>query len=212
MGPKAMRYAYLLSSLLSGAWAAVGGLCPPLGPVLPAPKAPSNSLYVQAAVAVLKEALFNGTAPLNGSSVSVGIQSIHEADPLFEFHYTPPKFGANGVKKVDSDTVYRLASTSKMFAVLAILQIEGMDLNDPITKYLPELQDLGKQARKQNNLWTVNWDDVTLGALSSHLGAPADCKSGHIQTHIEVESILNTNSGVGSSSGFREELDRYWIS
>ncbi|KAK6088102.1 beta-lactamase-like protein 2 [Seiridium cupressi] len=169
-----LRLACLVSFLSGGAFAALDGLCPPLGAVLPAPKAPSSSLHIQSAVLQLKQVLQNVTAALNNSAVSFGVQSIHETEPLLEFHYTPPEFGSHGVKEVDSNSVYRLASTSKLFPALAILRTEGMDLNDPITKYLPELRDLNKQSRAQNELWTIDWDDITLGALSSHLGAPSD--------------------------------------
>lgn len=169
------QFGYLILGLIAGASAALDGLCPPLGALLPAPTAPSSSLHVQAAALLLKEALQNATASLNTSAISFGIQSIHETEPILEFHYTPPEFGAAGVKEVDSNTVYRLASTSKLFPVLAILKHEDMDLNDPVTKYLPELRDLNKQAREHSRVWQVDWDSITLGALSSHLGAPSDC-------------------------------------
>ncbi|KAI0156085.1 beta-lactamase/transpeptidase-like protein [Pestalotiopsis sp. NC0098] len=125
-------------------------------------------------MSLLDETLHNATAPLNSSAISFAIQSIHEDKPMLEFHYTPQNFGKNGVQKVDANTVYRLASTSKLFPVLAVLKTEGMDLNDPITKYLPQLRNLKKESRQQNQMWVVDWDDITLGALSSHLGAPAD--------------------------------------
>ncbi|ETS85167.1 hypothetical protein PFICI_03192 [Pestalotiopsis fici W106-1] len=169
-----MRHAYLLSGLLGGALAALDGLCPPLGAVLPAPKTPRSNAHLQKEMSVLNETLHNITASLEKSAISFGVQSIHEAKPILEFHFTPENYGANGVKKVDADTVYRLASTSKLFPVLAVLKTEGMDLNDPITKFLPELRNLGKQSRMRNQMWMVDWDDITLGALSSHLGAPSD--------------------------------------
>lgn len=170
-----MRHVYLFSGLLGAASAALDGLCPPLGPVLPAPKAPSANAYLQSQISLLNETLHNMTAPLSSSAISFAIQSIHEHKPMLEFHYTPKDFGKNGVQKVDANTVYRLASTSKLFPVLAVLKTDGMELNDPITKYLPQLRNLKKESRQQNQMWVVDWDDITLGALSSHLGAPADC-------------------------------------
>ncbi|KAI0129092.1 beta-lactamase/transpeptidase-like protein [Xylariales sp. AK1849] len=172
---------YLIATLIclvlthtDGVSAALDGLCPPLGPVLPAPTSPSASLHVQSALTVFEEALRNVTSNLNVSAVSVGVHSIHEVEPMLVFHHTPPKLDARGVKQVDSDTLYRLASTSKIFPVLAILKTPGMDLNDPITKYLPELRSLNEQAQAQNAIWAVDWDDITLGALASHHGIPAD--------------------------------------
>ncbi|KAI1878406.1 uncharacterized protein JN550_000588 [Neoarthrinium moseri] len=164
----------LLSFWFNGAVASLDGLCPPLGPVLPAPKEPSSNLNVQAALKLFKESVHNVTGSFNKSAVSIGVQSIHESAPMFEYHFTPPELDPRGVNKVDSNTVYRLASTSKLFPVLSVLKTEGMDLNDPITKYIPDLRSLNEHAREESPLWTVDWDDMTLGSLASHLGAPAD--------------------------------------
>lgn len=110
------------------------------------------------------------TEGMEGSALAVGVKSIHEDKLLLEYAYTPPNVDPRGVQKVDSDTVFRLASASKVFPVLALLQINGVDLNDPVTKYVPQLRDLNKEARAQTPIWTVDWDDITLGALASHLG------------------------------------------
>lgn len=156
--------------------AALDGLCPPLGAVLPPATSPSSHVAVQSAAKVLREALANLTAPFNKTAVTFGVQSIREAQPIIEYHYTPQELDPRGVQKVDSDTVFRLASTSKIFPVLAVLKTHGMSLDDPITDYLPELNALNKQAKAQNAIWTVDWDEITLGALASHLGGPADCE------------------------------------
>lgn len=79
---------------------------------------------------------------------------------------------------VDSDTVFRLASLSKLFPVLAVLMQKGVDLDDPVTRYVPELRALNQQARDQTAIWKTDWDSVTIGALMSHLGGtPADSKN-----------------------------------
>jgi CubicO group peptidase (beta-lactamase class C family) len=159
-----------------GASAASNGLCPPLGAVLPPATSPSSHLVVQSASKALRETLGNFTASFKQTAVAFGVQSIREAKPLIEYYYTPPELDPRGVQKIDSDSVFRLASTSKLFPVLAVLQTHGMSLDDPITDYLPELNALNNQARAQNAIWTVDWDDITLGALASHLGGPADCE------------------------------------
>ena len=64
-----------------------------------------------------------------------------------------------------------------MFPVLALLKLHKVDFDDAVTKYVPELRALNKQARKQDAVWAVDWDQVTVGALASHIGGiPADCK------------------------------------
>jgi CubicO group peptidase (beta-lactamase class C family) len=119
------------------------------------------------------------TASYNASAVAVGVKSIHEPDLLFEYYYTPPNKDKRGAQKVDSDTVFRLGSLTKVFPVLALLKLKdmGVSLDDPITKYVPELRELKRQGGIDSPVWTVGWDDVTLGALASHMaGIPSDCE------------------------------------
>ncbi|KAF4466945.1 beta-lactamase 2 [Fusarium albosuccineum] len=150
------------------AQAASNGYCPPLGPVLPPPTSPSTyPTYGTAAdelIAKLKEL----TSSFNSSAVSIGVRSVHEATPLFEFHHSPPESDPAGVSVVDSDTVYRLASMTKLFTVLGVLRIESISFEDPITKYLPELRDMNEQAPTQDAIHIVDWDSITIGALAAH--------------------------------------------
>ncbi|KAF4446147.1 Beta-lactamase 2, partial [Fusarium albosuccineum] len=135
------------ASILAGeAYAGLQGHCPPLGPVLPAPIHPSNSHAVQTAIDAIRDILLNKTATFNTSGMAVGIKSIHEEDLLLDFAHTPHLVDPHGVAKIDSDSVFRLASLSKIFPVLAILKLDQVSLEDPITKYLPELRDMNKQA------------------------------------------------------------------
>ncbi|KAH6869181.1 beta-lactamase/transpeptidase-like protein [Thelonectria olida] len=101
-------------------------------------------------------------------SLSLGVLSIHEAAPMFEFHHSPPNSDPRGVSEVNSNTVYRLASMTKLFTVLGVLRIESISLEDPVTKYLPELREMNKQAAAQDAINTVDWDSITLGALAAH--------------------------------------------
>lgn len=159
--------------------AALDGHCPPLGPVLPPPTQPSKHEAVPAAANALRDFLDNETSFYNDSAVAIGVKSIHEDSLLFEYAYTPPNRDKRGVQKVDSDTVFRLGSLTKVFSVLSLLKLKdrGVSLDDPITKYVPELRELKSQARADSPVWTVEWDDITLGALASHMGGiPSDCE------------------------------------
>ena len=181
MSPRSPLTGLALACLLiplHGALAGLDGHCPPLGAVLPAPRQPSANPAVVSAAVALKSKLASLTASFNGSAVAVGVKSAHEPGLLLEYGYTPPNKDPRGVQIVGSDTVFRLASVSKLFPVLALLKLDGVSLEDPVTKYLPELRGLGKQAREQSPIWTVSWDDITLGALASHLGGiGSDCES-----------------------------------
>lgn len=124
---------------------------------------------------LLRQALEAATVSVEFSAISVAVKSIHENDPFFEFHFTPPSLDPRGVTEVDRQSVYRLASISKLFPILAAIQTEGISLEDPITKYVPELRKLREQQPVQNKLTVPEWDDITLGDLASHMGGiPAD--------------------------------------
>jgi CubicO group peptidase (beta-lactamase class C family) len=172
---------YIYISLFVGtSLAARGGHCPPLGPVLPPPLNPSTHSSVKTALSNIQDLLDTATSKLVNSSVAVAIKSTNEDDFMFEFASTPPNVDPRGVDKVDSDTVFRMASLSKVFPVLALLKLHKVNFDDPVTKYLPELRKLGKSARKMDAVWEVDWDEINVGSLASHIsGVPADCKFIH---------------------------------
>lgn len=169
---------YLYFSLLVGSsLAARGGHCPPLGPVLPPPLHPSTHPSVKTAIKNIQDLFVSATSDLVNSSVAVAIKSANEDDYMFEFASTPPNVDPRGVDEVDSDTVFRMASLSKVFPVLALLKLHKVNFDDRVTKYLPELRALNKEARKNDAIWAVDWNEITVGALASHLGGiPADCE------------------------------------
>jgi hypothetical protein len=151
-----MRVAYFTSSSLVVS-AVTAGFCPFLGPVFPAPKSLSTNAAFQASLADLESsitnALLSGSSvhgPLNSSDTySIQIFSASDEKPLLDFHHR----GAN----VFGNSVYRIASTTKVLTVyLLLLQAGDGILNDPVTKYLPELagQD--------------HWDDITVGSLAGY--------------------------------------------
>jgi CubicO group peptidase (beta-lactamase class C family) len=179
MAPTVKTIFAALSYWAVGALAALNGHCPPHGPVLPPPTPPSKHEAIPAAANALRDILNQMTASYNASAVAIGVKSIHEPNLLFEYAYTPPNKDKRSAQNVDSDTVFRLGSLTKVFPVLALLMLKdrGVSLDDPITKYVPELRELKRQARADSPVWTVEWDDVTLGALASHMaGIPSDCK------------------------------------
>ncbi|OTA84698.1 hypothetical protein M434DRAFT_377634 [Hypoxylon sp. CO27-5] len=165
-----VRICPLLVVLAGDVLAAKNNHCPPLGPVLPAPTSPSSHLTVKSAVTALEEAIDNLTAALSGTAVSLGVKSLHETTPMVDVHYTPPVLDPRGASKVDASTVYRIGSVSKVFTVLAALKTSGVRMGDPVTKYLPRLRQLNQQQTNRDQITTVDWDDITLQALASHMG------------------------------------------
>ncbi|KAI0113490.1 beta-lactamase/transpeptidase-like protein [Daldinia grandis] len=151
------------------ALAALNGHCPPLGPVLPAPKNPTVHESVRLAIDSISDTFQNLTAGLVSTGISVAVKSIHETDPLLELHHTPTILNSNGTSTIDSQTVYRLGSISKIFAVLSLLKQDHVELDDPITQYVPELCELKGETDEVSDITTVRWSEVTLGALASHM-------------------------------------------
>ena len=152
--------------------------CPPLGPVLPAPQNPSANKAVQTVIEGISQQLDELTSTYNASALSLGIISIYEDIPMVSYHHTPESFNASGTHNVTIDTVYRLASVSKMYTALALLQLsDKINMADPITKYVPELAQLDKEQAQINDITTVTWGMITIDALVSHLaGISEDCK------------------------------------
>lgn len=101
---------------------------------------------------------------------SFSIEVTTSTHSLWELHHTardkdPERPGA---EKVTGESVYRVASITKAFTVLAIIQqhvVGNLSIDDTIDQYL----DLGGDIR---------WSDITLRTVASQLsGIPRDCKT-----------------------------------
>ncbi|KAI1653525.1 beta-lactamase/transpeptidase-like protein [Daldinia decipiens] len=150
--------------------------CPIDGPVFPKPLQPSKSEAIKAAVATLKDVFANATGKAQKYSISVQVFSVNEPEPLFSLSHTAPNLASKrstGVKKVDENTVFRLGSLTKIYTIYSFLINAGDSLwNEPITKYVPELQAL---ANRSDPVSYVAWDELTLGGLASQLtGIPRE--------------------------------------
>lgn len=163
--------AVAVSSLFSSASAIKS--CPPLGPVLPAPQAPSKHEAVQAATKGITGALDEITGSLlNHSALSIGVKSIHEDKQMFKYHFSPPNVPEIGTDKVDENTIYRVGSISKMMPAIAALQSSAIDMDESVLKYIPELRNA-----TGSGVSATHWEDITVRSLANHLsGLPTDCE------------------------------------
>jgi hypothetical protein len=161
--------------------------CPLIGPEFPAPQHLSEHPIWKTAIdnitAVFDYIDVSNITGVDRFSYSIQIFSTNPGPPiLWERHRTAKDLPVNttGVKKVDGNTVYRLGSVSKVFAVLAFLAEAGdVDWNQPITKYIPELAKLPGKAGSNDfdDVRQTNWGDITIGALASQVsGLGRDCK------------------------------------
>jgi CubicO group peptidase (beta-lactamase class C family) len=106
----------------------------------------------------------------DAASFSVAVTS--ETETLWDYFHTARKRNETrpGVPHVDGDSLYRIASITKTFTVLGLLyQHQGgrLDLDTPISKYIPELSG------------EIAWHEITLRALASQLsGIPREFGQG----------------------------------
>ncbi|OAA81935.1 Beta-lactamase/transpeptidase-like protein [Akanthomyces lecanii RCEF 1005] len=147
--------------------------CPPLGRVLPAPRAPSQNNAVQEAIGRLKASL-NATLSQSmvTSGISVAVKSTHEDKLLFNYHYTPPVLSGIGTSAIDEHTIYRVGSVSKMMPALSALQSSEIDMHASVLKYLP---DLANNSDSRHSIHRIPWEDISVADLATHLsGLPRD--------------------------------------
>jgi len=150
------------------------------GPAFPAPASlQTSSLLTSAVAAFEKSVAASAVVRANESAWAVAVFSIHDEEPLYEKYFTPA-YNVS-VAQVDRDSVFRIASVSKVFSVWSFLMEVGDEhFNDPITRYIPELAAVSSTSRGAvvyDDIDTVQWDEVTLGQLASHLaGIPRDCE------------------------------------
>ncbi|KAI9750660.1 MAG: hypothetical protein M4579_006373 [Chaenotheca gracillima] len=108
---------------------------------------------------LLDEAADNSTFGMwNTTITSFSIALTDSSSTLWSYQHTASGT-VNGTKNVTADSQYRIASITKTFTDLALLRA-GLDLTDPVTKYLPELEDPDSP---------IQYKDITLGMLGSHL-------------------------------------------
>jgi hypothetical protein len=160
--------------------------CPLYGPLFPRPTKLLQDATIKAVAATLDNVFFehidNDTS--TGSerySYAVEVFTGSEDKPLWSHYWTAPSlknFNSTGVSKVDSNTVFRLGSVTKIFTVLAFLATVGDGIwNDPITKHLPEIEEIARNNTSGNPILTTDWESITVGSLASQTsGLIRDCR------------------------------------
>lgn len=137
-----------------------------------------------------------GDKKYDASSLSIELTST--ADTLWTYYHTArdkdPK--RPGVKRVDGDSQYRIASITKTFTALAILYQHAagnLSLDDPVSEYIPELAgDDGGE---------VPWKDITVRIMASQLsGIPREFGFG------DLLNRLQDPTGLGLPPASRDSL------
>ncbi|KAI8954670.1 beta-lactamase/transpeptidase-like protein [Xylaria longipes] len=199
------RYTNSVASLLLSWVSLVFGIppCPFPGAAFPKPTNLAASPTIQAALENLTAAFetYDQTSSNNpnGTSWSLQIFSAYSDDPLWEHYHTANNLlddDGSGNFTVGPDTIYRLGSLTKIFTMLTFLAEAGDSyLNDPVTKYVPELEILAAKAQS-DPVMSVDWSSVTLASLASHMaGITRDFA-------IEGELTQEKNQSVLMGQGF----------
>ncbi|KAI1090268.1 beta-lactamase/transpeptidase-like protein [Rostrohypoxylon terebratum] len=150
--------------------------CPMDGPAFPKPLRLPENESVKTALANLQEKFANITKGSQNYSMSIQVFSANDPTPLFSLSHTAPSLASQnstGVKTVDGNTIFRLGSLTKVYTIYTFLINAGdSHWNEPITRYVPELQALANRSDPVNY---VAWDEITLGGLASQLtGIPRE--------------------------------------
>ncbi|CZR63759.1 uncharacterized protein PAC_13656 [Phialocephala subalpina] len=156
--------------------------CALLGPDIPPPRRPSNSTVFQNAIVSIQKSISDcissgnatfGMMDASSTSFSVDIFSQHE-ESLLDYHWDAPGLAnsTEGVKEIDSHSLYRIGSISKLLTVyIFLISVGDSTFNEPITKYIPELATyFALNPASNNEIDITDWSSVTIGSLTSHLG------------------------------------------
>lgn len=170
----------LLPFLLMAGTLATALECHQQGPILPRPRHLAKSRVFQDALQHLTESLDAAVTgkiksgwDIRNLSLSVGVVTLDQLDdttPAWEYHHLASG-NVDGTRAIDKHSQYLIGSVSKVVSD-AILLRSGVNIDDPITKYVPVLNTSSS---------LIDWTSITLRALSSQLsGIPPNCTSHHV--------------------------------
>ncbi|KAK3983799.1 beta-lactamase-like protein sdnR [Cladorrhinum sp. PSN332] len=163
--------------------------CPIHGPAYPAVANLSASTALQTAKEsvdkLLAEGLASGQLDNTTLTFSIAVFSIDSDELVYEYHHA----GADQNITLNSDSIYRLASISKLVTVYAILsKLSDRYWDEPVTKYVAELSAL---PAPDSLLDGVDWSEVTLGGLASHMsGIGRDYALGDLSATLPGQTVL----------------------
>ncbi|OCT51495.1 beta-lactamase family protein [Cladophialophora carrionii] len=167
----------------------VQAICPAQSPFYPPPTYDRHASEIWEAFSQIEASLStltrNNTTLFDTSSYSVEVTSSHRT--LWStFHTARDKNETRpGAVKVDSTSRYRIASITKVFTVLGILQLHGagrVSLDDSVAKYV-SFSTGTANSHSTANSGSIDWDKITLRTLASQLsGLPRDWAQGDLLT------------------------------
>ncbi|KAI0535261.1 beta-lactamase/transpeptidase-like protein [Xylaria digitata] len=142
--------------------------CRPPGPVVPKPRYVDSHPKLVAATHKLTDVLKGALAgdiyggwPVENTSFSIGLIMHDQEDkavPVWEYHHLAPG-NINGTRHISRDSQYLVGSISKVVSDYILLR-SGLDLDESIATFLPELAD-------EDSL--ISWKSITLRHLANQV-------------------------------------------
>ena len=149
-----------------------------LGPTYPAPRdLTSDKSLISTAWANLTSTLDGYLTGNHSSSAenlkgvenitfSAGLFSLHDAEAIkLQYHYTSSEItdAKAGLTKVDGDSIYRVASVSKLITAYAgLVELSDEDWHRPLTEFFPGLFNTGDDL-----IYNIQWETITPWALAA---------------------------------------------
>ncbi|KAJ5554430.1 hypothetical protein N7513_004389 [Penicillium frequentans] len=116
----------------------------------------------------------SATAVVSGiqnTTFSTNLFSIHDPNAAkLQYHWTSPEIASsnNGTNKVNGDSIYRMASSTKLYTTYAgMIALTEEEWNLPLTQINPLFAEA--VAKSEDPIWHVEWDKVTPWALASQI-------------------------------------------
>jgi CubicO group peptidase (beta-lactamase class C family) len=112
---------------------------------------------------------------LKNTTFSMGMFSLHDQNALsLQYHHTARTTlnGTYGTKKVDADSIYRVASISKLITTYAgMIKLHDNDWNTPLAEIYPAFKQIVENTAEDfDAVQNIQWNRITVGDIAAQLG------------------------------------------
>ena len=138
------------------------------------------------------------TLGLENVTFSIEMFSLYDpAATKLQYHYTAPEIATakNGTNAVDGDSIYKIASVSKLFTVFAAqLKLSDADWDRPLSDIFPILANYSREDFGGNDpIYAVQWDKITPLALASQIAGISSL--GVLPTDVLLQEKISADAG-----------------
>ncbi|KAJ9655751.1 hypothetical protein H2198_005457 [Neophaeococcomyces mojaviensis] len=163
-------------------------ICDAPSPAFQIPDYDNHGPLLDFTSAKISEAIISLSQRMEYNKTSFSVDVTSQTRGLFEIHHTAKIRSSirRGAEEINNVTNYRIASITKPFTVLALLQLDKadkLDLDAPVLNYIDELNTPQKGS--------LPWKDITIRALASQMaGIPRDLAQVDLVTQPDLAAQL----------------------